>query len=607
MTKRVMFRLLGLVVLYSAVFMVLAAVQFARKGNFSQRVGSMLISGQYRTPLEAGKVSAAGERELSGGISVYFGGLEFRLEDRNDSEGMFLIGANGERNSVSAEYMHLSGDQARFTVTGGAELVFTSRYANGDYALWISGEFAEGITGIDIPFKPQRTSTVLKIGSGEPGISHNGMVYQFSRPSENGKDRRLFIARGAPVSYYASPEKKIFNPANYIGEQAKTPQTFNDALVRWADQRFAWWKANIPYENDEDTVIAYFGESIQRGGYRAALASLSPDFIFGGHRTWESSVYLGGMEQARAGFIAAEREKINRISRLISAKSIDLLAENHAIEFLSVRGMVSMVDEAAAYIRGMETTTLEPSQCPGVFQGHAEFSRWRPGASNPFDRLLEQAIRVVSGDIRREADLVFFFQDSPDADSGEGEAPPADGVVPVEFNLRLGKAIVDWAEKTGNADWAGLGRSVILSVLSLGDNTGAVPATLGNAGDLAESRISAARLYRILTPREYTPHAAAAGSGVSGIWVWTGAAAVSAVQESNVLDIAVTFPIGETHYMMIQGVRSFSNIMLYNINYPTDPRFERYDSSGWVYFPEDQILALKMKHRLAEEHIRIVY
>jgi hypothetical protein len=121
------------------------------------------------------------------------------------------------------------------------------------------------------------------------------------------------------------------------------------------------------------------------------------------------------------------------------------------------------------------------------------------------------------------------------------------------------------------------------------------------------SRLSAARLYRVLGFGEYRPRAAVIGSGVNGIWAWTAASAVNAAQDGNVLDISVSFPMGETHHMMIRGVRPFTKIQLYNIDYRTDPQFERYDSSGWVYSSQDQILVLKMKHRAAVEHIRIFY
>ncbi|GHV35100.1 hypothetical protein AGMMS4952_27470 [Spirochaetia bacterium] len=96
---------------------------------------------------------------------------------------------------------------------------------------------------------------------------------------------------------------------------------------------------------------------------------------------------------------------------------------------------------------------------------------------------------------------------------------------------------------------------------------------------------------------------------MNGIWAWTAGAGVTANfnQENNFLDISVNFPSGETHYMLIRGIRPFTQIQLYNIPFRTDSQFERYDSSGWAYSSSEQTLMVKMKHRLTTEHILIYY
>jgi hypothetical protein len=152
-----------------------------------------------------------------------------------------------------------------------------------------------------------------------------------------------------------------------------------------------------------------------------------------------------------------------------------------------------------------------------------------------------------------------------------------------------------------------------LSALSLGDDSGAVKAglVLSETGEIAESSASStlttAGLYRILSPGDYYPRAVAIGASVNSIWTWTAAGAVSASQENNALDIAVTFPAGETHYMIFRGMRPFTKIQLYNMDFRTDPQFERYDSSGWSYNAQEQTLIVKMKHQTPVEHIRIFY
>ena len=73
------------------------------------------------------------------------------------------------------------------------------------------------------------------------------------------------------------------------------------------------------------------------------------------------------------------------------------------------------------------------------------------------------------------------------------------------------------------------------------------------------------------------------------------------------MNIDVTFLADETHFMIIRGIPSFSRMQLYNIDFRTDPQFERYDSSGWSYNSQEQTLVLKMRHRDQVERIRIIY
>jgi hypothetical protein len=346
-------------------------------------------------------------------------------------------------------------------------------------------------------------------------------------------------------------------------------------------------------------VIAYAGDAVRRGTYKAAVSAVSSAFLTGSRRTYESSVYLGGMEQALRSFTGAEREKISRLSRQINEKSLDVLRENHVFEFLAVRGYINFFNDAMELVRSIDPAALGPDLSPGIFEGYLDVKRYRPHDDNPFERLTDQACYVVSEGIRRdeENEGVFVFSDS---------------AADVEFNLRLGISLAAWAEDSGSQSWAAVGRSLTLSVLALEDPMGLLPAKLeispgGEIGEASVDRISSARVHRILKTGEYYPHAEGIGSGINGIWTWTASSAISASQENNVLDISVSFPAGETHYMMIRGVRPFSKIQLYNIDFRTDPQFERYDSSGWVYSSQDQILVLKMKHRSTVEHIRIFY
>lgn len=613
MKKKPVFpQIMGLLVLYVGIFVALVVIQFKEKGNFTQRIGRAVVNGRYRVGESLEDSANHNGMLLEGTVSVLFGGLEFRLG--GEAEDFVLIGRNGERRQENPELMQVSGDSVSFRLSGGTELSFTTQYAGANAELRISGRFAGGAAGADIPFRPLRSSRIREGGDGQLTVSAAGATYAFSRLNGQGGTVIPLRAGGAPVVYRAAPEKKTFAPADFVLSQAASPRSYGDYIARWQDQNFSLWAQIVPSQNDEDMVIAYSGEAVRRGAYKAAVAAVSPAFLEGSRRTYESSVYLGGMRQALQSFTSLEREKISRLSRQINEKSPDFLRDNRAFEYLAARAYDSFVDDGIALIRSLDPAGLSMELTAGIFEGWMDLREYRPQEDNPFDRLIDQACYVVGGGVKgvdeiyppqgdeavpAAGDWVFVFQEN----SGD-----------MEFNLRLGKALLSWAETAGRSDWADLGRSLIVSVLSLTDSAGTVPRSLqvSAGGEIREapgSRISSARLYRLLRPGQYYPRPALVGSGTAGLWTWTAASTLSAVREDEdtVLDISVSFPPGETHYMMIRGIRPFAKIQLYNMDYRTDPEFERYDSSGWIYAAADQILVLKMKHRAAVEHIKIFY
>jgi hypothetical protein len=599
MKKPVFPRIVGLLLLYGAVFALLVVIQFTKQGNFTLKTGNLVIAGQYRPPEDSapradGSPENPNEQPLSGGVSVYFGGLEFRV---SGGDGFALVDGAGNRSPVFPETMILAGDTAAFRLSGGAELAFNTHYSGGSPELRISGTFPEDAGQLEIPIKPLKSSRVREAGDGGVVISAGGTNYTFGRSAQGALNGMLSLTGDIPISYRAVAEKKAFSPDDFIVPRAADRGAYESVLIRWRDQNFSLWNRTVASRNDEELVIAYEGEAVRRGNYKAAVSAVSPAFLSGSGRTHESSVFLGGMDQALRSFTAAERDRISRLSRQINEKSPDFLKEPHVFEFFAVRGYFNFLGDGQDLVRAMDPAVLPPDLAPGIFEGFLDMGRYRPNNDNPFERLADQACFVISESIRRDGDNVLVFKDDT-ADT--------------EFNLRLGKGLLDWGESSGHGEWAAVGRSLILTVLAFSGESGTAPASfvLSEDGTFTGSQdrpVSAARLYRILNPGEYYPRAAGIGAGVNGLWAWTAAASVSAAQENNVLDISVSFPAGETHYMMIRGVRPFTKIQLYNMDFRTDPQFERYDSSGWVYSAQDQILVLKMKHRALVEHVRIFY
>jgi hypothetical protein len=587
------------------VFIALVMIQFTKKGNFSRRIGEMVVRGQYLLSDNSGGEAKSGDSffegafNLTGGASVYFGGLEFSLRSREPNE-FVLIGQDNKITAALVESVSFADDAVYFFLSGGLELTFSVQAAGDIPEMWITGTFPPDISGVDIPVKLQRKALLREINDEYLSITYDKTAYQFNHPVRIREKAVLSLYEdAASVSYRAIPEQKKFNPSDFIIANARGRQAFNDAISQWADQRFSYWSSNIAQQADEDVVSAFCSEAAKRGTYREAVTSIAPGFVESTQRRFYSSAFIGGMGTAQRSFVQAERDVINNISRLLDEKSPDILIGSHVFEFLFTRGYLNYAEEGLELIHSVDPALITYEMCPGIFEGFVDVRQFRAHGENQFGWLIDQACGILSASLRRDAerDKVFVFRGN---------------IANMEYNIRLGKAIIAWAGAAGGDEWADLGRSLVLSVLAMQDNNGDVPAFVemsesGRITKLTDNMLSAAAIYKIISSGEYYPRAVVIGSAVNGLWTWTAAAAVSAAQENNILDISVIFPSGETHYMMIRGVRPFAKIQIYNMDYPTDYQFERYDSSGWVYSSQDQILTVKLKHRDPTEHIKIFY
>ena len=552
MRKPLVTRILGLAALYCAVFVILVVIQFSNQGNFTLPIGTMTVRGQYP---ESDEQTEDGRQNLIGGARIFFGGLEFNLKDDN-----------------SPDYLIQGEDSVSFGLPNGTILVFSTFASARGPELRIGAEFAEDITEVTIPITQRRSS--LQRDSGQLSISYNGERYLFSRPNRELEDGKLILSEeNTVVSYRSMGKQKDFDPSDFVIAQAFIQRDYEAAVNQWRDHSFNFWSQNSSDLQDEVDVTAYLGESLRQGKFAPSIASIPRNFMNGSRRTHQSSVYLGSMAAAYRSFTAAEREKSESISRLIRDESMDILKEEHILDYLLSRNNDAIANNALELIRNIDPETLTPWHLPGLLEAWSDFSRWHLPGDNPAERFIDTIIQFTTEHIQRdpEKDLVFV--------------PPA-GERDTEFSLRLGKALAAWAEGTGNTDWAAVGRSLVLSALTSGG-------------------IGSAELYRILSPGDYYPRATKLPIG--SLWAWTASPSVSAANVGVDVDITVSFPENTTHFMMIRGVRPFVKLQIHGIDFRSDSQFERYDSSGWVYYQQDQVLVVKLKHRAPSETVRIVY
>jgi len=612
MKKRVFPRLALALFVSLAAFVMLSAMQFARYGTFSRQLGAMMISGRYYGGDAAQAAeSRPGWTRLEGAASVLFAGLEFRLADAAGAGGFFIVDSGSERREAFPEYVRVSGHEAVFSLPHGVELSFESIIPEGSPGampeLRISGAFPTGVSAIDLPFRPRRSSIAWDNSRGILGVTYDGQRHRFSRHSQELLDGRLVLLAGSPTVFYrAAPDGAPNSPRDFALPGMESAQAFSGALAAWTDRSFDQWGRGMPPDADEDRVIAFGAEALRRGVYGAAMSAVPAAFGTAPGRTLEPSVFhfersAGVWERAARDSAAADRRKAALVGELLARRDYgSLFAKDRLVEFLATRGLNDLLDGLISSAWGIDPAIVTLRASAGILESYMDLGSRRPGADNPFEPLAARAMQLAADGLRQNGDQVLVFAQNGHAD--------------VELNLRLGRALREWGEQNGGADWAALGRTLLVSVMSLGNSfpggaEGSVPAHIasGANGALTASaeRIGSASLFRMLGESEFLPRAVPTGAAGEGIWAWTAARSLSIAQAANFMDIFVDFPAGQTHYVMLKGVSPFVLLQMHNQNTPRNQFFEEAGASGWDYFPEEQALVLKVQHRANVERIRV--
>ena len=578
MRKLLASRIAGLAFLYCAVFCLLVLLQFSNKGSFSINAGAMTIRGRYlksQSP-ETGETETYGAlfdlyedssiKGITGETKIYYGGLEFSLNEERE-KGLTVYGADGAA-SVNPEYLILKDNVARFVLPDGTVLVFNSFNSQRTSELRISAEFSEKISEVTIPIIPRRSSLIRD--NGQIGIMYSGSRFLFSGSGGELENGYITLNReNKSISYRSRGKQKAFNAADYIIPQSKN---YDASLDNLKNSNFNYWNQNAAFLQNEDEIIAYLVQALARGNFQEASAAIPRDFINSPSHTYRSSCFTGGMLNAYRLFTDGEKEKLNLITQLTKEKSLAVLKEEHILDYLFTRSNVSLANDVINIIENADADSLIIDYCPGLLEVTSDIKRWRPSLDNPVEHLNEQIIYLLSENLTRDSkhDLVFAFD-------FEG--------MNLNFSLRLGKALMQW-EEAKNTEWEAIGKSLVLSALESGGT-------------------SAGKLYNTLKAGDYYPGAAWLTDNSQ--WAWTVSASPKLSYIDGNINIALSFPVNMTHYVMIRGIRPFIKLQLYGADWKSETQFERSDSSGWVYYPQDQLLIVKLKHRSSVENIRIIY
>ena len=586
--------------IYLAAFALLVVIQFPSAGPSTETVSGVSIRtapGPEGRGLRSAELSA--------------GGLRLGFTERSPLE--YQDEQGRERRAMPSSYRLLDTGVA-LSFDDGAGFTVTS-----DASGRVSWSFSAPVKvkSAVLRFLPARGSRILTpADDGSPRVGSGDTVFVlsgFAAGTELG-ELALIMARGVPRSILAVPQKKDAQgqSAQFLAQTPMDPSLWSRTLATYREKawsglsgdrldtaRAVWKTADGSERFDESYFTAYMAEAMKRSlPEQAAALAASVRASRLESITWRGMPFAGRSAVAMGAWEQENLAEVKEAERLVQARSPELFHRKGIVPLLFDRAPYALAQEAMGLARSAEPTAANPVQALRIVEAYLDARDYLAESENPFGKAAELVDRILAPAVRK-AGAGFWLE------TGAG------GACDLLLGLEAGFSLIRLGGATGKTIYTGIGQSLVSSALELSDAHGNLPRQVTVKSGVAEpsaDTISMAAVYPLLGDSPYYPHAVSFFRELGpGAWAWTASPSVRLSLSAGQVGYVADYPAGFSHYMAIYGVKPFTRIQLYGLNYNMDAGFEGYNASGYWFRKANGALYVKMRHKAASETIGLFY
>lgn len=606
MFKHLFRKSFGLVVLYSVIIIGIFVLQFRNESVVSKSIG--LLSFSY-----AQSQSETGEISLKNSLQVAFKGISFTADEVTPAKILLKNPATGEiseknlvfssftqENPLSVTfYFGISEDTEEAEISGNtdnidetsknqvslASISFSVSGTESDAALSLAAKLPKNAEGIWLNYKPTSGFSVSEATRTRLVLNSKNLTYAFTAAQIN--DKKIYLSAKNSTSYYVAYNPSIeFSFSNLDSEMLimqKSTYDSNLASVREKVVSTVSEQIKTNQTLSEKNVVAYVAELALQGKYFEAINSIPDSFKKGNKRTYLSSPYFNTLEAMFPTLEMHNQNMAEMLSNAIETSSLAIFSVEDFADYINILGETPNVRKILALpetlLQNDETSEqIRLTQATGILSTYLKLAALHSSLAEKLLSASRQCLKIIESSCTlTDSALVLHEKDSD---------------VSNYLALSTGISLVRWGEFNNAEEYSQAGYAIINTILS---------------GSSLDS-ITLADIYPVLFANPYYPHYRVLSRVNTGtIWAWTCSPSISYTMRDNVATISINFPKGDTNYTYICGIAPFNEIEIYGLAFHSDPRFESYNSSGFIYRSSKQALFLKSRHKLENEIVRLIY
>ena len=374
-----------------------------------------------------------------------------------------------------------------------------------------------------------------------------------------------------------------FSMVNALPLSAET--TFVETISKFKTDFIQLASQSLSETSTEQMVVAYVAAMAENRQYREAINKIPSSLKTGSRRTFLSAPYFNSLTAMNPSLQRHMENRRSMIDYAIQQKSLDIFTIQDLAQVLCTMEGNGLVEELLAMPAGLADFNPSVAQAAGILDTYTQLVALNRNLSVGLQPILNNCLEIIAAACMLENNIIRLEEN--------------DAALPILDSISVGMSLISYGQLTGNIDYRATGNLIVNSYIT--------PEVSSNLHIMTE-------LYPIVVPNNpYYPHIQIiADASMSGnntpVWAWTVARDTSYVRDSEGnVTITLDFPSGETHHAIINGIRPFRRIDIYDISFRTDPKFESYNSSGYVFDAETQTLLLKSLHKVQREAIKFYY
>lgn len=575
MSKHPIRKFLGLSVLYSLIILGIFLLQFRSEIALSQSFGSLrlqLVETQ----------SDSQQKHLKNTFQATYKGLILFADDQNPA---IITKTDGTTQAIAIQsWQEVDASNFILNFDQGINLQFSVKAGGADDYLSLEAQLPEGIEAIALSYKPTSGYLVTEQTPRRVIISSKTQEYEIT------------AAEVTPIHLVLSDKEQfvtysIFDPLNAF-EFAMTRDlplsaetTFTETISKFKSDFIHLASQSLSDISTEQLVVAYIAAMAENRQYKEALNKIPSNLKTSSRRTYLSAPYFNSLASMNTSLVRHMENRSSMINYAIQQKNLDIFTIQDLAEVLCTLEGKDVVTKLLTMPASLLEFSPSVAQAAGIINTYTRLSSFDRTLAQNLMPVLEKSLETISAACSLENNLIRLE---------ENEAS-----LPILDSISVGMALIAYGNLTGNMDYKATGYLIINSYIT---------------PEVSENLHIMTELYPIVVPHNtYYPHitivANTANSGNNKpVWAWTIAQNINYTKQSNG-DVTITmdFPQGEINHSIFNGIKPFRRIDIYAMPFRTDPKFESYNSSGYVYNAETQTMFFKSLHKAQRETIKLYY